>query len=185
MENERIRHLRKEILKISQEEFGKKLGVTKVAISMIESGDRGVTDQMRLAICNVYHVNEQWLRTGEGDMFMPDPKDELEALKRKYNLTSGAIRAIEKFCTLDLKSQSIILKYMESVVDAMREDDTSSEKVRENVAESVRSYAHKDPRSEMSDQEIHNRALEYEDQLRIEKNLTDASSPSRRTKKEA
>ena len=116
---------------------------------------------------------------------MPDPKDELEALKRKYNLTSGAIRAIEKFCTLDLKSQSIILKYMESVVDAMREDDTSSEKVRENVAESVRSYAHKDPRSEMSDQEIHNRALEYEDQLRIEKNLTDASSPSRRTKKEA
>ena len=109
-------------------------------------------------------------------MFVPDPKDELEALKRKYNLTSWAIKAIERFCTLDPKSQDIILCYMESVVDAIREESQT------NAASDVTEQAVKRV-SEMTDDEIHSRALEIEDQLRVEKTLTDTSSPSRRTKK--
>ena len=43
--NERITELRK-TLSLSMEEFGKKLGVTRSSISNIESGRRGLTDQM-------------------------------------------------------------------------------------------------------------------------------------------
>lgn len=66
--NERIRELRKS-LGLTLEKFGTPLGVGKTAISKIENGDRGVTDQMIKSICREYNVNEEWLVNGKGEMF--------------------------------------------------------------------------------------------------------------------
>lgn len=66
--NERIRELRK-LLGLTLEKFGAPLGVGKTAISKIENGDRGVTDQMIKSICREYNVNEEWLVHGTGEMF--------------------------------------------------------------------------------------------------------------------
>lgn len=68
--NTRVKTLRKE-LKLSQEEFGAKLGITGAAISRIESGDSAVTDRLILSIIREYGVSEAWLRTGAGEMFEP------------------------------------------------------------------------------------------------------------------
>ena len=73
--NTRLKTIRKSI-SLSQEEFGKKLGITGAAISKIESGNRNVTEQMTLAIIREFDVNEQWLRTGEGEMFLIKTRDE-------------------------------------------------------------------------------------------------------------
>lgn len=67
MENT-ILKLRKE-LNMSQEKFGKDLGVGKTAISKLEKGDNNITNTMSKLICTTYNVNEEWLHTGEGDMF--------------------------------------------------------------------------------------------------------------------
>lgn len=58
------------------EKFGDKVGVTKVAISNIEKGNRNLTDQMAISICREFNVNENWLRTGEGEMFIELSRDE-------------------------------------------------------------------------------------------------------------
>lgn len=73
--NDRVRHIRKE-LDLTMEKFGERLGVTRTAISNIEAGNRGVTDQMFKAICREFNVSEKWLRDGEGDMFKELPEDE-------------------------------------------------------------------------------------------------------------
>lgn len=66
--NERIKKLRK-YLHLTQDEFGEKLGVKKSAVSKIEKGENGVTDQMIKLMKKEFGVNEDWLRTGEGEMF--------------------------------------------------------------------------------------------------------------------
>ena len=66
-QGERVREVRK-FRKMSMEQFGERLGVQKSAISKIEKGDRGLTEQMLKAICREFNVNETWLRTGDGDM---------------------------------------------------------------------------------------------------------------------
>lgn len=54
--NERVKLLRKK-LGLTLEKFGGELGVTKVAISNIESGNRNLTEQMMKAICRTWNVN--------------------------------------------------------------------------------------------------------------------------------
>lgn len=71
--NDRIKELRK-AMNLSQEKFGELLGITKSGVSDIESGRRKVTDQHVIMLVN-NGVNEEWLRTGNGDMFIPGIKD--------------------------------------------------------------------------------------------------------------
>ena len=73
--NERIKQLRKE-LGLTLEKFGERLGVSKVAISLIENGKNALTDQMFKSICREFNVNENWLRTGEGEMFVQKTLDD-------------------------------------------------------------------------------------------------------------
>lgn len=73
--NERIKLIRKK-LNLTMEKFGERLGVTRTAISNIEAGNRGVTDQMFKSICREFNVNEEFLRTGEGRMFKELPEED-------------------------------------------------------------------------------------------------------------
>ena len=66
-QGERVNTVRKS-KEMTMEEFGKRLGVTRTAISNIEKGYRGLTEQMLKSICREFSVDEEWLRTGDGDM---------------------------------------------------------------------------------------------------------------------
>ena len=72
---ERVKELRKK-LGLTLEKFGEKLGVTKQTVSRVENGVNSLTDQMFKSICREFNVNEEWLRSGYGDMFNPSPPDE-------------------------------------------------------------------------------------------------------------
>lgn len=61
--NERIKEIRKSN-ELTMDKFGECIGVTKAAISKIEKGQRGVTDQMIKSICREFGYNEKWLRDG-------------------------------------------------------------------------------------------------------------------------
>ena len=69
-ENERIKVLRKSLPDYSTLiKFATKIGVSDAAISQVETGKCNVSDRLRREICREFNVNEQWLRTGEGEMF--------------------------------------------------------------------------------------------------------------------
>lgn len=65
----RIRELRKE-LGLTQSEFGGRLGVKGNTVTGYESGTRVPSDAIIFSICREFDVNEDWLRTGSGDMFI-------------------------------------------------------------------------------------------------------------------
>ena len=71
----RVKDVRK-ALKLTQQEFGQKIGITNAAVSRIESGENGITEANILAIVRVFNVSETWLRTGEGEMFRTRSRDE-------------------------------------------------------------------------------------------------------------
>jgi len=70
--NERV-HTVREALGLKQADFGKPLHLTQMAVSMIESGERRVTDRVAEAVCNYWKVNRSWLLDGEGEIFSRMP----------------------------------------------------------------------------------------------------------------
>lgn len=64
----RIKAIR-EALKLSQREFGEKLGVSRDVISNIEYNRVPPKELLLRHICELYNVNQRWLETGEGEMF--------------------------------------------------------------------------------------------------------------------
>lgn len=80
-QGERIREVRN-TLGLTLEKFGNRLGVTKVAISNIEKGNRNLTEQMTKAICREFNVDYMWLTTGDGEMFIDNDDDFIERIDR-------------------------------------------------------------------------------------------------------
>ena len=77
--NSRLYKVRK-VLKMSQVELGREIGVSGAAISRIEKGERGLTEQMLKSVCREYHVRREWLTEGTGEMFRWDKSDLLERI---------------------------------------------------------------------------------------------------------
>ena len=72
---DRIRQLRKE-LKLTQSEFGERIGIKGNTVTNYESGLRSPSDAIVVSICREFGVNEVWLRTGEGEPFQEESREE-------------------------------------------------------------------------------------------------------------
>lgn len=73
--NQRIKKLRK-ALDLTQMEFAARIGSTQNAVTGYETGRRNPSSSVVNNICKEFHVNEEWLRTGSGEMFREISRDE-------------------------------------------------------------------------------------------------------------
>ena len=72
--NERLKKLRK-TLDLTQQKFADTLGVKRNTVGQWECGINAITDQVITSICREFNVNEEWLRNGTGDMFLPTDRN--------------------------------------------------------------------------------------------------------------
>lgn len=112
---ERIRKIRR-YLDLTQQEFADRLGIKRGAIANYELGRNEPVDSVVSLICREYGVNEEWLRTGTGEMFEPDSGDELESLAKKYDLSNADQVLIEKYVNLKPGSREAIINFITDVV---------------------------------------------------------------------
>lgn len=73
--NERFKQIRK-ALGMTQDEFSSKISLSRNFIAQIESGTKTPSDRTVSDVCREFNVSEKWLRTGNGEMFVPETKDE-------------------------------------------------------------------------------------------------------------
>lgn len=77
---DRLKQIRKE-LQLNQQEFAEKIGINRGTLANYEVGRNEPIDAVIKLICDRFHVNESWLRTGEGEMFIElSEDDELQQL---------------------------------------------------------------------------------------------------------
>ena len=112
--NNRIALLRK-TLSLTLEEFGKRVGVTRSAISNIENGKRNLTDQMILSICREFNANENWIKTGQGEMFTPEPENEFDIFAKNFNLNDFERNFLERYLRLGKREREAVTAFMEAL----------------------------------------------------------------------
>ncbi len=113
--NNRIKALRKE-LGLSQRKFGEILGVTDVAISRLEKGDRSLTKQMFISICREFKINEEWLRTGIGEMFNYSKEDTLlDKALSEYKLDDFQKNLVKEYLSLSLEQKNAVKSFLNKI----------------------------------------------------------------------
>lgn len=122
-QNERIRKIRN-VLNLTCEAFGNRLGVSKVSISNLENGVNNLSLRMSKAICREYNVNPYWLETGNGEMFINPSFDDMdfseELLKPENKMYLELFKACKKtFTSEDWEDISRIIKKSYQIVQEL------------------------------------------------------------------
>lgn len=63
-------------LGIKNIEFAQAINIKPSSVSRIATGQRNASDRTIADICRVYHVREEWLREGKGEMFVKKTREE-------------------------------------------------------------------------------------------------------------
>lgn len=115
---DRIRKLRKE-LDLTQQKFADKLGVKRNTVGQWECGINALTGQVINSICREFDVNEEWLRTGEGEMF--------EQITEQQKIL--------KYTALLLKDKdSVIVNAIQALIVTYEQLDDASKATLEKIA---------------------------------------------------
>ena len=89
---DRINEVRKK-MKLSQVEFSERIFLSKSFYGDIEIGKKKLNDRVIFIVSKQFNVNEDWIRTGKGEMFMDTPPDiRKERLLDIYNQLDISLR---------------------------------------------------------------------------------------------
>lgn len=125
--NERIKELRKS-LDMNQTEFGNRIGVKQTTVAGYETGVRTPIDSVILSMCREFNVNEEWLRTGKGEMFLPVPEEDevasyvAELLEPDNPFTDLIVQIMRTYSQLDSKSQEVLLEFSRKLKENIKKE---------------------------------------------------------------
>lgn len=108
----RLKQLRKDILNISQKEFGEKIGLTLSTISALERNKSNLTDRNINLICKAFNINENWIRYGKEPIFIKNDNSVFEQLKTEYNLNNDRLEIIKNYLSFTKEEQQTFISYI-------------------------------------------------------------------------
>lgn len=106
--NERIKQVRN-ILNLSQVKFAKAIFISSGYLADIESNRSNINDRIIQIICLTFNVREEWLKTGNGEIF----EEELTQLKEN---------AITSFKKLRPVYQEYVMKQMDLLLEIQEKE---------------------------------------------------------------
>lgn len=120
---DRIKKIRKE-LDLTQQKFADRLGVQRNTIAMYEMGRSLPSDAIMRSICREFNVNEEWLRTGQGEMFIQRTRNQIitdfagDLIIEPDSFKTRLIEGLAKLDTSDWEDiERIILKLINEKAD--------------------------------------------------------------------
>jgi len=123
---DRLKLLRKE-LRITQQELADRVGISRGNIAAYEVGKNSPSDAVISLICREFNVNEEWLRTGAGEMFIEETPDE-EFMRMAKAVAAGDTRAdrmIRKtlmcFYEMDDLGKETLMNFIQNLADSRQE----------------------------------------------------------------
>lgn len=115
--NERIKFLRKE-KGLTQKTLASTLGITQSGVSFLEQEGSSVSDQTIKLICTVFGVREEWLRTGEGEMYNQGELFSLDRFVAERGATELELAIVKAYFELDPAIRRTVLEHFRARLTA-------------------------------------------------------------------
>lgn len=129
---ERIRKLRKNHLRMSQTDFGERLGVSRSVINNIERNALAKPEQklsLLKLICKEFFVNEEWLMNGTEPMFVKPETFSLHDFAKERGMTELEMEIIKTYFELDPDIRKMLIEHFKAHLqkrDSLEAKDTVS-----------------------------------------------------------
>ncbi|WP_107841200.1 helix-turn-helix domain-containing protein [Metasolibacillus meyeri] len=121
----RIKFLRQH-LALNQREFSARINISQPTLALMEKGQRVVRDIHVAQICSEFNINEKWLRTGEGEMFLSVEVFSLDEQAKKSNLTELEIAIMRGYMNLDLDVRERLMNELEAIFKPIHNEDIAT-----------------------------------------------------------
>lgn len=123
--NERVRYLRKKVLKMSQKSFASAIGMKQTSVSSFEQNGASVTDSTIKAICLVWGLSEAWLRDGVGPMYTEEPTFSLDQFARERGASELELQILKAYFSLDPDIRKAVIEHFKSQFATVKPHDFS------------------------------------------------------------
>ena len=112
--------------------FAERLGISQPHVSMLANGKATPSDRTIADICREFGVDETWLRTGEGEMYvLPDAQVKLvNFCADVLSGVSGPVRRqfVELLASLDDRQLEVAAEIMDWIVENWKTKENDTEK---------------------------------------------------------
>lgn len=112
--NQRIKQVRKNI-GMTQTEFGKKIGMGQAGVSKLEQDGTTVIDQNVRLICEAFNINEEWLRTGQGQREAETDDAFMQRMIERYSLPAPHANLVRNWLHLTNQQRDQFLAVLHSL----------------------------------------------------------------------
>ena len=115
----RLKSIRKE-KHLTQDGFSQILGVSRTAYAKYENGLVVPSDTFIKLVVEKFSINEEWLRTGKGDMKQTGDNPILVQLRKEYSLDALDEIILRSFLELKPEQRAAVTAYITKLADEMR-----------------------------------------------------------------
>ena len=135
--NERLKEFRKK-LKLNQHDFSAKIGISQSALTLMENGKRAIRDVYISQMVNIFNLNENWLRTGEGEMFVQSNTFSLDEKAKQHNLSELEIDIMRGYMELPVATRKDLVELFGSIYN--KHSGTAASVEVDPIEEELESY---------------------------------------------
>ena len=105
--------------KMTQTQFGSKLGVKGNTITSYETGTRVPSDSIIMSICREFGINRAWLETGEGEMLAETTSRTLDRIRERYGASDIFRAMLDVYATMTSAQQDAFEEYINMLAQAV------------------------------------------------------------------
>lgn len=113
-------------LKLKKTAVADRLNVSQAFVSQLCSGVKQPSERTILDICEKFNVNEEWLRTGEGDMFVQVPEEDLYSKAAASLLKEEdvfAMEALKLYHSLSSDQRAVVKNFIMQLAENVKEKE--------------------------------------------------------------
>lgn len=119
---ERVKYIRKEFANMTQDEFAKKINISRSNLGGIETNRVNMTDRVAKDICKEFKINYMWLLQEKGEIKSHTPDDIFDDIRKEFDLDSNDVILLREYASLDKEQRTQLFTYLKALIDAKKAD---------------------------------------------------------------
>lgn len=119
----RLKFLRKELC-LTQSKFAEQIGMSQSGYAQVEKGSKAISNRLIKSICLAFNINENWLRTGKGEMIIEKEDNFLDQMTKKYNLSAVEAQIADYCLNLSSEERAGILKHILNIANIIQHNNS-------------------------------------------------------------